>query len=193
MDSCAVEHRWGARYPVLGDPFRAERRGDRCGDSKEALDRAVAAVSLSEERCAAALHAKVNSPLSPPDFRLCGRGPARIWNLPQPCGRSAEPDAATLCRVSVGSVQNARRISREGTPEDVKAMLGGTPLGQIIHTITARKRADRDFYRTPNPCVELAAALMDKSLRWWEPCAGDGAISSRYPELITLRFRYSSP
>jgi hypothetical protein len=40
-----------------------------------------------------------------------------------------------------------------------------------------------DFYRTPIECVKLASDLMDENLRWWEPCAGDGAISSYYPEI----------
>jgi hypothetical protein len=40
-----------------------------------------------------------------------------------------------------------------------------------------RDRADRDFYRTPVDAVLLAKDLMDPNLRWWEPCAGDGAIS----------------
>ena len=45
-------------------------------------------------------------------------------------------------------------------------------------------REDRDFYKTPAECVALASSLMDKNLRWWEPCAGDGAISSYYPEIV---------
>lgn len=44
-----------------------------------------------------------------------------------------------------------------------------------------RERADRDFYRTPVEAAELAIDLMDKNLQWWEPCAGDGAISSNVP------------
>lgn len=41
-----------------------------------------------------------------------------------------------------------------------------------------RDRAERDFYRTPVPAVKLAQELMNPDLRWWEPCAGDGAISN---------------
>lgn len=47
-----------------------------------------------------------------------------------------------------------------------------------------RERADRDFYRTPIQAVELADDLMDKSLRWWEPCAGDGAISKNLSGIV---------
>ena len=46
-----------------------------------------------------------------------------------------------------------------------------------------RLHSARDFYRTPRECVELAKDLMDGSLRWWEPCAGDGAISSTLPQV----------
>ena len=46
-----------------------------------------------------------------------------------------------------------------------------------------RLHSERDFYRTPKECVELAKELMDDSLRWWEPCAGDGAISSVLPQV----------
>ena len=35
-----------------------------------------------------------------------------------------------------------------------------------------------EFYRTPHFCALLAKPLMDPTLRWWEPCAGDGAISN---------------
>jgi hypothetical protein len=107
----------------------------------------------------------------------------------------SQPDAARLCGVSVRSVQNAERIYRQGTPEDVKDMLAGAPLEQVVHAIVAResgktavfaRREERDFYRTPRECVELAGALMDNALQWWEPCAGDGAISGRYPELIAV-------
>jgi hypothetical protein len=107
----------------------------------------------------------------------------------------SQPNAARLCGVSVRSVQNAERIYREGRPEDVERMLSGIPLQSIINAIAARKkgtttifarRADRDFYRTPQECVELAAPLMDNALRWWEPCAGDGAISAWYSSLISF-------
>src|ERR1700693_1173604 len=47
-----------------------------------------------------------------------------------------------------------------------------------------RNREARDFYRTPRECVRLASDLMPKNLRWWEPCAGDGAISSFYDEIV---------
>ena len=47
-----------------------------------------------------------------------------------------------------------------------------------------KNREARDFYRTPRECVRLAADLMDRNLRWWEPCAGDGAISSFYDEIV---------
>jgi len=40
-----------------------------------------------------------------------------------------------------------------------------------------RIKADREFYRTPKEAVLLADKLMD-NLRWWECCAGDGAISN---------------
>ena len=46
-----------------------------------------------------------------------------------------------------------------------------------------RLHSERDFYRTPKECVELAKELMDDSLRWWEPCAGDGAINSVLPQV----------
>ena len=36
-----------------------------------------------------------------------------------------------------------------------------------------------EFYPTPIEAVDLAIPLMDKTLSWWEPCAGDGAISNR--------------
>ena len=113
----------------------------------------------------------------------------------------SQPDAARLCGVSVRSVQNAERIYREGLPADIEAMRTGAPLEPIVHEIASRerlckecdpsisiftRREDRDFYRTPKECVELAGPLMNKESHWWEPCAGDGAISSHYPELITL-------
>jgi hypothetical protein len=47
-----------------------------------------------------------------------------------------------------------------------------------------RERADRDFYRTPVAAVDLANDLMDHNLKWWEPCAGDGAISSRLENIV---------
>ena len=40
-----------------------------------------------------------------------------------------------------------------------------------------REVADREFYRTPIEAVLLADELMEDA-RWWECCAGDGAISS---------------
>lgn len=38
-----------------------------------------------------------------------------------------------------------------------------------------------EFYPTPTQAVDLAIPLMDLNLFWWEPCAGDGAISDRLP------------
>ena len=48
------------------------------------------------------------------------------------------------------------------------------------------RREERDFYRTPTDCVRLAAPLMDRKVQWWEPCAGDGAISRAYKDRIVL-------
>ena len=42
-----------------------------------------------------------------------------------------------------------------------------------------RYRADKEkneFYPTPIEAVDLAIPLMDKTLSWWEPCAGDGRL-----------------
>ena len=46
-----------------------------------------------------------------------------------------------------------------------------------------RIRADRDFYRTPLKAVNLAKPLINSELNWWEPCAGDGAISKNIKEI----------
>ena len=48
------------------------------------------------------------------------------------------------------------------------------------------QREERDFYRTPPDCVRLASPLMDRNVQWWEPCAGDGAISRAYKDRIVL-------
>jgi len=53
----------------------------------------------------------------------------------------SQEDAAKLCHVSVRSVQNAERINREGTPDDVRAMKAGQPLEPIVSLIKARERA----------------------------------------------------
>ena len=41
-----------------------------------------------------------------------------------------------------------------------------------------RTKEKNEFYATPSEAVKLAIPLMNNSLKWWECCAGDGAISN---------------
>ena len=66
----------------------------------------------------------------------------------------SQEDAAMWCHVSVRSVQNAQRIYREGTPDDVDAMLAGTPLEQLVSLMKARERA-RKAAEQRNNCPHL--------------------------------------
>src|SRR5204863_8745553 len=62
----------------------------------------------------------------------------------------SQEDAAKLCHVSLRSLQNAQRIFRQGAPDDVRAMLAGTPLEPIVGLIKARERALRAAERRSN-------------------------------------------
>lgn len=51
----------------------------------------------------------------------------------------------------------------------------------------SKKMADKsafEFYATPKEAVLLAKPLMDPKIKWWEPCAGDGAIRDNLPNVI---------
>ena len=39
-----------------------------------------------------------------------------------------------------------------------------------------QNKEEHEFYPTPIDAVELARTLLDQNKKWWEPCAGDGAL-----------------
>ena len=74
----------------------------------------------------------------------------------------SQPEAATLCGVSVRSVQHAERIFREGTADEIRDMWAGAPLEPIVHAIAEREKKRKRRSLTvvssspePRPSVSL--------------------------------------
>jgi site-specific DNA-methyltransferase (adenine-specific) len=97
----------------------------------------------------------------------------------------AQPEAATLCGVSVRSVQHAERIFREGTADEIKDMWAGAPLEPIVHAIAerAKKRKRRSLTvvssspeRSPSAsllCGDLLHVLPALPDDHFDSCAAD--------------------
>jgi ParB-like chromosome segregation protein Spo0J len=107
-----------------------------------------------------------------------------------------QDEADTMLRVSRRSVQNARKVRQQGTPELIAAVERGemkvSAAAGVVHLSPARqaarisreklkadgrRRQADDFYRTPPQTTEALLRVEQFGAVVWEPACGDGAIS----------------